>query len=152
MVDAMFDGSLNPEEGEHQLAKLDAKTAVPPPLFFPFPSPDPAPSSSHPASSADAKLVSITAAMNQISVDPTTLIALIKLQGKRTAAVAVKFACQQTPSQGQVIVPLSPGIGRMLTVWPSVERNGASKMMQDPPGLMPGNVLVSPLPFAASHC
>ncbi|ETW76075.1 hypothetical protein HETIRDRAFT_430478 [Heterobasidion irregulare TC 32-1] len=132
VVGAMFDGSLDPEEDEHQLPELDAKTAVPPPLFFPSPSPDPAPS-------ADAILVSTTVAMNCMSVDPTALIAPIESQGKRAAAVVVEFACQRTPFQGWVIVSLSPGMGCMLTVQSPVERNGAGKMMQDPPGLMPGD-------------
>ncbi|ETW74710.1 hypothetical protein HETIRDRAFT_430984 [Heterobasidion irregulare TC 32-1] len=134
VVGAMFDGSLDPEEGERQLAELDAETVVPPPLFFPSPSPDPAPS-------ADAVLVSTTAAMHRMSVDPTAPIAPIESQGKRAAAVVVEFARQRTPSQGRVIVPLGPGTGRMSTVRSPVERNGAGKMMQDPPGLMPGDVL-----------
>ncbi|ETW85292.1 hypothetical protein HETIRDRAFT_120884 [Heterobasidion irregulare TC 32-1] len=142
VVGAMFDGSLDPEEGERQLAELDAETAVPPPLFFPSPSPDPAPS-------ADAVLVSTTAAMHRMSVDPTAPIAPIESQGKRAAAVVVEFARQRTPSQGRVIVPLGPGTGRMSTVWSPVERNGAGKMMQDPPGLMPGDVLAD---YACQRC
>lgn len=39
LVVAMFDGSLDPEEGERQLAELEAESVVPPPLFLPSPPP-----------------------------------------------------------------------------------------------------------------
>ena len=35
---------------------------------------------------------------------------------------------------------------------PPVELNSAGKTLQDPPELFPGDMLVSPLPFAASSC
>ena len=164
LVDAMFNGSLDPEKGDRQLVELEAESVLPLPLFLRSPSPSAAASSSHPdpsfaaspprpePSAADSEIASATAALHRMSVDLTAPIAPTDSKGTRAAAVVVEFARQRTPSQGPVVVPLGPGTGRMSSVRSPVERNGAGKMMQDPPGLMPGDVLVSPLPFAASRC
>ncbi|ETW78931.1 hypothetical protein HETIRDRAFT_420130 [Heterobasidion irregulare TC 32-1] len=139
LVEAMFDGLMDPEEGDRQIAVLEAESVLPFPLFLRSPSPSaPVASSSHPAPSVDAALVSTTAALNRMSVDLTAPIAPIESQGKRAAAVV-----------GRVIAPLSPGTGRMSTVWSPVERNGAGKVMHDPPGLMPGDVLAD---YACQRC
>ena len=175
LVDAMFNGSLDPEKGDRQLVELEAESVLPLPLFLRSPSPSAATSSSRPdpsfaaspprpdpsfaaspprpePSAADSEIASATAALHRMSVDLTAPIAPTDSKGTRAAAVVVEFARQRTPSQGRVVVPLGPGTGRMSSVRSPVERNGAGKMMQDPPGLMPGDVLVSPLPFAASRC
>ena len=172
-MDVMFDGSLNPEEGEHQLAELEAESVVPPPLFLPSPSPDtatssycpdpsasstrpnPSADSSHPdLSAADSELVSATDALDRMSMDLVASAALTNVKGQKSAtAVVVEFAHQRTPPCGRVILPLGPGMGQMLTVRSPMEQNGAGKTLEDPPELLPGNVLVHSLPLAAaSYC
>ena len=164
LVDAMFDGSLDPEEGEHQLAELEADSVVPPPLFLPSPSPDtaasstrpdPSADSSHPdLSAADSELASATDALDRMSVGLVASAAPTDAKGKKSAAaVVVEFAHQRTPPCGRVVLPLGPGTGRMSTVRSPVERNGAGKTLEDPPELLPGDILVhSLLLAAASYC
>ena len=154
LVDAMFDGSLDPEEGERQLAELEAESVVPLPLFLPASS-DTAASSYRPdPSAADSALASATDALDRMSVGLVASAAPTDAKGKKTAAaVVVEFAHQRTPPLGRVVLPLGPGTGRMSTVRSPVERNGAGKVLEDPPELLPGDVLVSSLPLAAvSSC
>ncbi|ETW87794.1 hypothetical protein HETIRDRAFT_307154 [Heterobasidion irregulare TC 32-1] len=163
LVEAMFDGSMDPEEGDRQMAALEAESVLPFPLFLRSPSPSaPVVSSSHPAPSvadslsrpgspiADPELASATAAMNRMSVDLVASTAPTDAKGKKSAAaVIVEFARQQTPTAGRVVLPLGPGTGRMSTVRPPVERNGAGKVLEDPPGLLPGDVLAD---YACHRC
>ena len=155
LVVAMFDGSLDPEEGERQLAELEAESVVPPPLFLPSPPPATAASSYRPdPSAADSELASATDALDRMSVGLVASAAPTDVKGQKSAAaVVVEFARQRTPPRGRVVLPLGPGTGRMSTVRSPVERNGAGKTLEDPPELLPGDVLVRSLPLAAaSYC
>ncbi|ETW77871.1 hypothetical protein HETIRDRAFT_429071 [Heterobasidion irregulare TC 32-1] len=190
LVDAMFDGSLDPEEGERQLAELEAESVFPLPLFLLSPSPSAAASSSHPVpsadlshpdpsadssypdpsadssypdpsadssypdpsadlsypdpSAADSALASATDALDRMSMGRVAAAAPTDVKGKQSAAaVVVEFAHQRTPPLGRVVLPLGPGTGRMSTVRSPVERNGAGKMLEDPPELLPGDVLAN---------
>ncbi|ETW80308.1 hypothetical protein HETIRDRAFT_427439 [Heterobasidion irregulare TC 32-1] len=177
LVDAMFDGSLDPEEGERQLAELEAESVFPLPLFLLSPSPSAAASSSHPVPSADlshpdpsadssypdpsadssypdpsadSALASATDALDRMSVGLVAAAAPTDVKGKQSAAaVVVEFAHQRTPPLGRVVLPLGPGTGRMSTVRSPVERNGAGKMLEDPPELLPGDVLAD---YACHRC
>ena len=85
-----------------------------------------------------------------MSVDLASPVPLSDVKGKQCAgAVVVEFARQQTPPSGRIVLPLGPGMGRMSTVPPPVERNEEGKPMQDPPSILPGDILVSSLPLAA---
>ncbi|ETW81456.1 hypothetical protein HETIRDRAFT_426867 [Heterobasidion irregulare TC 32-1] len=178
LVDAMFDGSLDPEEGERQLAELEAESVFPLPLFLLSPSPSAAASSSHPVpsadlshpdpsadssypdpsanlsypdpSAADSALASATDALDRMSVGRVAAAAPTDVKGKQSAAaVVVEFAHQRTPPLGRIVLPLGPGTGRMSTVRSPVEWNGAGKMLEDPPELLPGDVLAN---YACHRC
>lgn len=164
LVEAMFNGSLDPEQGDRQLSELEAESILPLPLFLRSPSPSAAVSSSHPdpsadssqpdLSAADSALASATDALDRMSVGLVAAASPTDLKGKQSAAaVVVEFARQPTPPLGHVVLPLGPGTGRMSTARSPVERNGAGKLLEDPPELLPGDVLVSSLPLAAtSYC
>ncbi|ETW83213.1 hypothetical protein HETIRDRAFT_119768 [Heterobasidion irregulare TC 32-1] len=158
LVEAMFDGSMDPEEGDRQMAVLEAESAGLLPLFLPSPSdaptlsdaPAPAASSSLLPLPADAGLASTTEALGRMSVDSTLPTPSADSKGKqRAGAVIVEFARQRTPTEGRVVLPLRLGAGRMSTVRSPVERNGAGKLLQDPPGLLPGDVLAE---YACHRC
>ncbi|ETW75488.1 hypothetical protein HETIRDRAFT_430832 [Heterobasidion irregulare TC 32-1] len=139
LVDAMFDGSLDPEEGEHQLAELEAESVIPLPLFLPSPSPSATVSSSHPDPSADSSQPDLSTA-NSTLMSATDALDQMSM-GLSATAVVVKFARQPTPPLGHVVLPLGPGTGRMSTARSPVERNGAGKLLKDPPKLLLGDVL-----------
>ncbi|ETW81362.1 hypothetical protein HETIRDRAFT_426811 [Heterobasidion irregulare TC 32-1] len=169
LVDAMFDGSLDPEEGERQLAELEAESVFPLPLFLLSPSPSTAAPSSHPVPSADLSHPDPSAdssypdpsadssypdpSADSSYPDPVGRVAAAAptdVKGKQSAAaVVVEFAHQRTPPLGRVVLPLGPGTGRMSTVRSPVERNGAGKMLEDPPELLPGDVLAN---YACHRC
>ncbi|ETW78899.1 hypothetical protein HETIRDRAFT_117601 [Heterobasidion irregulare TC 32-1] len=160
LVDTMFNGSLDSEEGERQLAELEATSVLPLPLFLPSLSPSTAVSSSHPNPSANlsqpdlsatnSALASATDALDQMSVGLVAAAAPTDLKGKQSAAaVVVEFVCQPTPPLGCVVLPLGPGMGRMSTARSPVERNGAGKLLEDPPELLPGDVLAD---YACHRC
>ncbi|ETW78204.1 hypothetical protein HETIRDRAFT_429263 [Heterobasidion irregulare TC 32-1] len=155
LVEAMFSGSIEPEEGDRQMAILEAESVIPLPLFLRSPSPSASVAeASHPAPSfanspsrpgsiiADPALASATAAMSRMGVDPVASATPTDAKGRKSAAaVVVEFARQRTPTAGRVVLPLGPGTGQMSTVRPPVERNGAGKVLENPPGLLPGDVL-----------
>ncbi|ETW80782.1 hypothetical protein HETIRDRAFT_115948 [Heterobasidion irregulare TC 32-1] len=150
LVDAMFDGSLNPEEGERQLAELEAESVLSLPLFLPSPSPSAAMSSSHPDPSADSSQPDLSAANSALAVGLVAAAAPTNLKGKQSAtAVVVEFARQPTPPLGRIVLPLGPGMGQMSSARSPVEQNGARKLLEDPPGLLPGDVLAD---YACHRC
>ncbi|ETW77164.1 hypothetical protein HETIRDRAFT_105655 [Heterobasidion irregulare TC 32-1] len=160
LVEAMFNGLLDPEQGDRQLAELESESVFPIPLFFRSPSPSTAASSSRPNPSADSshpdpsaddsELASATDALDRMSVGPVAAAAPTDAKGKQSAAaVVIEFARQLTPTAGRVVLPLGPGTGRMSSVRPPVERNGAGKLLQDPPDLLPDDVLAE---YACHRC
>ncbi|ETW79912.1 hypothetical protein HETIRDRAFT_103518 [Heterobasidion irregulare TC 32-1] len=177
LVEAMFNGSLDPEQGDRQLSELEAESVLPLPLFLHSPSPsaaasssrpvpsadsshpdpsadssypDPSADSSYPDPSADSALASATDALDRMSMGLAAAAAPTDAKGKKTAAaVVVKFAHQRTPPLGRVVLPLGPGTGRMSTVRSPMERNGAGKVLEDPPELLPGDVLAD---YACHRC
>ncbi|ETW78881.1 hypothetical protein HETIRDRAFT_420104 [Heterobasidion irregulare TC 32-1] len=169
LVEAMFNGLLDPEQGDRQLSELEAESVLPLPLFLHSPSPSAAASSSRPVlsadsshpdpsadssypdpSAADSALASATDALDRMSVGLAAAAAPTDAKGKKTAAaVVVEFAHQRTPPLGRVVLPLGPGTGRMSMVRSPVERNGAGKVLEDPPELLPGDVLAD---YACHRC
>ncbi|ETW75007.1 hypothetical protein HETIRDRAFT_120462 [Heterobasidion irregulare TC 32-1] len=129
LVEAMFSGLVDLDKGNRQLAVLEAESADLLPLFLPSPSPAPTPaaSSSLLPLPADADLAFTTEALDHMSVDSTLPTPSADSKGKQRA--------------GAVVLPLRLGTGRMSTIRSPVERNGAGKLLQDPPGLLPGDVL-----------
>ena len=164
-MEELTSGAIDEAEFAHRTAALYADPSPPLPLFLRSPSPScPAPSadsscpdlssatspSTPDPSFAESDLASATTALDQMSVDLASPVPLSDVKGKQCAgAVVVEFARQQTPPSGRVVLPLGPGMGRMSTVPPPVERNEEGKPMQDPPSILPGDILMSSLPLAA---
>ncbi|ETW83372.1 hypothetical protein HETIRDRAFT_426654 [Heterobasidion irregulare TC 32-1] len=161
LVEAMFSGLLDAEEGDCQMAALEAESVLPLPLFLCSPSPSiPVMSSSRPKPSftplpsqpyplvTESDLASATAALHHMSIDLVASPALTNVNGKPlVAAVVVEFTHQRMPSFGRVMLLPGLGHGWMSTVWAPEERNGAGKVFKDPPKLVSGNCLVRPFPL-----